>query len=106
MFHKFMKGIVCSRAWGSCEKDAVACKRSCLALCFHVLEPTDKLWIGLNDYKVKIYFEWSDGTPVTYTKWHLREPSTTNNRPENCVLIKGQVTLFNTYFTLIFKLTS
>ncbi|NWR44647.1 MRC1 protein, partial [Regulus satrapa] len=54
------------------------------------LEPTDKLWIGLNDRKVEMYFEWSDGTPVTYTKWHLGEPSTTNNRPEDCVLIKGQ----------------
>ncbi|XP_074013799.1 macrophage mannose receptor 1-like [Numenius arquata] len=51
---------------------------------------TDKLWIGLNDHKVQMYFEWSDGTPVTYTKWHLGEPSTTNNRPEDCVLIKGQ----------------
>ncbi|KGL73954.1 Macrophage mannose receptor 1, partial [Tinamus guttatus] len=53
-------------------------------------KPTDKLWIGLNDNKVQMYFEWSDGTPVTYTKWHLGEPSTTNNRPEDCVLIKGQ----------------
>uniref|UniRef100_A0A8C3N3X0 Uncharacterized protein n=1 Tax=Geospiza parvula TaxID=87175 RepID=A0A8C3N3X0_GEOPR len=53
-------------------------------------KPTDKLWIGLNDHKVQMYFEWSDGTPVTYTKWHLGEPSTTNNRPEDCVLIKGQ----------------
>uniref|UniRef100_A0A8C0V6F1 Macrophage mannose receptor 1-like n=1 Tax=Cyanistes caeruleus TaxID=156563 RepID=A0A8C0V6F1_CYACU len=53
-------------------------------------KPTDKLWIGLNDRKVQMYFEWSDGTPVTYTKWHLGQPSTTNNRPEDCVLIKGQ----------------
>ncbi|XP_009084563.3 macrophage mannose receptor 1-like isoform X1 [Serinus canaria] len=53
-------------------------------------KPTDKLWIGLNDHKVQMYFEWSDGTPVTYTRWHLGEPSTTNNRPEDCVLIKGQ----------------
>ncbi|NXW69030.1 MRC1 protein, partial [Hirundo rustica] len=57
---------------------------------FPSLEPTDKLWIGLNDRKVQMYFEWSDGTPVTYTKWDLGEPSTTNNRPEDCVLIKGQ----------------
>ncbi|NWR94085.1 MRC1 protein, partial [Furnarius figulus] len=59
-------------------------------LCFYPLEPTDKLWIGLNDHKVQMYFEWSDGTLVTYTKWHLGEPSTTNNMPEDCVLIKGQ----------------
>ncbi|XP_050184740.1 macrophage mannose receptor 1-like isoform X1 [Myiozetetes cayanensis] len=53
-------------------------------------KPTDKLWIGLNDRKVQMYFEWTDGSPVTYTKWHLGEPSTTSNRPEDCVLIKGQ----------------
>uniref|UniRef100_A0A8C5T5E2 Mannose receptor C-type 1 n=1 Tax=Malurus cyaneus samueli TaxID=2593467 RepID=A0A8C5T5E2_9PASS len=53
-------------------------------------KPTDKLWIGLNDRKVQMYFEWSDGSPVTFTKWHLGEPSSTNNRPEHCVLIKGQ----------------
>nr|XP_009671984.1 PREDICTED: macrophage mannose receptor 1-like [Struthio camelus australis] len=53
-------------------------------------KPTDKLWIGLNDHKIQMYFEWSDGTPVTYTKWQLGEPSSTNNRPEDCVLIKGQ----------------
>ncbi|KFQ22539.1 Macrophage mannose receptor 1, partial [Mesitornis unicolor] len=53
-------------------------------------KPADKLWIGLNDHKVQMYFEWSDGTAVTYTKWHRGEPSTTNNRPEDCVLMKGQ----------------
>uniref|UniRef100_A0A8C2SYK8 Macrophage mannose receptor 1-like n=1 Tax=Coturnix japonica TaxID=93934 RepID=A0A8C2SYK8_COTJA len=53
-------------------------------------KPTDKLWIGLNDHKFQMFFEWSDGTPVTYTKWHLGEPSSTNNRPEDCVMIKGQ----------------
>ncbi|XP_031470280.1 macrophage mannose receptor 1-like [Phasianus colchicus] len=53
-------------------------------------KPTDKLWIGLNDHKLQMFFEWSDGTPVTYTRWHLGEPSSTNNRPEDCVMIKGQ----------------
>ncbi|OXB84687.1 UNVERIFIED_CONTAM: hypothetical protein H355_001164 [Colinus virginianus] len=53
-------------------------------------KPTDKLWIGLNDHKVQMFFEWSDGMPVTYTKWHLGEPSSTNSRPEDCVMIKGQ----------------
>ncbi|NXO00786.1 MRC1 protein, partial [Rhinopomastus cyanomelas] len=59
-------------------------------LCFCALEPTEKVWIGLNDHKVCMYFEWSDGTAVTYTKWHMGEPSTTNSRPEDCVLMQGQ----------------
>ncbi|KFW86143.1 Macrophage mannose receptor 1, partial [Manacus vitellinus] len=72
------------------EEHSFVVSRLGYILCFHRLEPTDKLWIGLNDRKVQMYFEWTDGTPVTYTKWHLGEPSTTNNRPEDCVLIKGQ----------------
>ncbi|NXN35615.1 MRC1 protein, partial [Rhinoptilus africanus] len=74
----------------SLEEHSFIVSRLGYILYFHVLEKTDNLWIGLNDHKVQMYFEWSDGTPVTYTKWHLGEPSTTNNRPEDCVLIKGQ----------------
>ncbi|NXE05182.1 MRC1 protein, partial [Lophotis ruficrista] len=74
----------------SLEEHSFIVSRLGYILCFHTLEPADKLWIGLNDHKVQMYFEWSDGTPVTYAKWHLGEPSTTNNKPEDCVLIKGQ----------------
>lgn len=103
MLHKFLKGILCTKLNGwFYERGGVPKEVSCL---FPSLEPTDKLWIGLNDRKVPMYFEWSDGTPVTYTKWHLGEPSTTNNRPEDCVLIKGQVTLLNTYRISILRLT-
>ncbi|XP_006119560.2 macrophage mannose receptor 1-like isoform X1 [Pelodiscus sinensis] len=52
--------------------------------------PTDELWIGLNDLKVQMYFEWSDGTPVTYTRWLRGEPTHANNRQEDCVVMKGQ----------------
>ncbi|KAM4705171.1 macrophage mannose receptor 1 [Rhinophrynus dorsalis] len=50
------------------------------------LGQTDKVWIGLNDLKVQMYFEWSDGTPVTYTVWLTGEPSHRNNRQEDCVV--------------------
>ncbi|XP_054027247.1 macrophage mannose receptor 1 [Dryobates pubescens] len=53
-------------------------------------KPTDKLWIGLHDQRVPMYFEWSDGSPVTYTKWQLGEPSSTQSRPEGCVLLRGK----------------
>lgn len=55
------------------------------------LEPDDELWIGLNDIKIQMYFEWSDGTPVTFTKWLRGEPSHENNRQEDCVVMKGKV---------------
>lgn len=55
------------------------------------LEPNDELWIGLNDLKIQMYFEWSDGTPVTFTKWLRGEPSHENNRQEDCVVMKGKV---------------
>ncbi|XP_053569949.1 macrophage mannose receptor 1 isoform X2 [Bombina bombina] len=46
---------------------------------------TSQVWIGLNDLKVQMYFEWSDGTPVTYATWISGEPSHRNNRQEDCV---------------------
>ncbi|XP_011362718.1 macrophage mannose receptor 1 [Pteropus vampyrus] len=53
-------------------------------------EPNDELWIGLNDIKIQMYFEWSDGTPVTFTKWLRGEPSHENNRQEDCTVMKGK----------------
>ncbi|XP_074840934.1 macrophage mannose receptor 1-like [Carettochelys insculpta] len=53
-------------------------------------KPTDELWIGLNDLKIQMYFEWSDGSPVTYTRWLREEPSQTSNRQEDCVVMKGE----------------
>lgn len=60
----------------------------CFSSC---VEPHDELWIGLNDIKVQMFFEWSDGTPVTFTKWLRGEPSHENNRQEDCVVMKGKV---------------
>ncbi|XP_019388002.1 PREDICTED: macrophage mannose receptor 1-like [Crocodylus porosus] len=53
-------------------------------------ESTDVLWIGLNDLKIQMYFEWCDGTPVTYAKWLQREPSHINHKQEDCVVMKGE----------------
>ncbi|KAG8515944.1 Macrophage mannose receptor 1 [Galemys pyrenaicus] len=53
-------------------------------------EPNDELWIGLNDLKIQMYFEWSDGTPVAFTKWLRGEPSHENNRQEDCTVMKGK----------------
>uniref|UniRef100_A0A672TQU4 Mannose receptor C-type 1 n=1 Tax=Strigops habroptila TaxID=2489341 RepID=A0A672TQU4_STRHB len=52
-------------------------------------KPDDELWIGLNDLRVQMYFEWSDGTPVTYTKWHHGEPTHTLNEAD-CIVMKGE----------------
>ncbi|KAK4828116.1 hypothetical protein QYF61_023914 [Mycteria americana] len=55
-------------------------------------KPDDELWIGLNDFRVQMYFEWSDGTPVTYTKWHHGEPTHTRNKAD-CIVMKGEISL-------------
>ncbi|NXL50685.1 MRC1 protein, partial [Podilymbus podiceps] len=52
-------------------------------------KPDDELWIGLNDFRVQMYFEWSDGTAVTYTKWHRGEPTHTRNKAD-CIVMKGE----------------
>ncbi|KAM8810847.1 macrophage mannose receptor 1-like [Eudromia elegans] len=53
------------------------------------MEPTEELWLGLNDLKVHFYFEWSDGTPVTFTTWQRGHPTYPSGL-ENCVVMKGQ----------------
>lgn len=52
--------------------------------------PTDVLWIGLNDQKSQMLFEWSDRSPVTFTNWLSDEPSHATNLQEDCVLIRGK----------------
>ncbi|XP_064018396.1 macrophage mannose receptor 1 isoform X1 [Pogoniulus pusillus] len=53
-------------------------------------QAADELWIGLNDLKVELYFEWSDRTPVTYARWLRGEPTHASNRQEDCVVMKGK----------------
>ncbi|KAM6281329.1 macrophage mannose receptor 1-like [Porphyrio hochstetteri] len=50
----------------------------------------DELWIGLNDINTQMYFEWSDRTPVTYTKWLPGEPTHVINGQEDCVIMAGE----------------
>ncbi|NWV65628.1 MRC1 protein, partial [Malurus elegans] len=52
-------------------------------------KPTDELWLGLNDLKAQFYFEWSDGTPVTFTTWQRRHP-TYRSHLDDCTAMKGQ----------------
>ncbi|KAL4001160.1 hepatocyte growth factor activator [Sarotherodon galilaeus] len=52
--------------------------------------PTDVLWIGMNDQKNQMLFEWSDHSHVTYTQWQSDEPSHLTSFQEDCVLIQGK----------------
>ncbi|XP_047424697.1 macrophage mannose receptor 1 [Mugil cephalus] len=52
--------------------------------------PTDVLWIGLNDQRNQMLFEWSDHSHVTFTQWQSDEPSHASNFQEDCVLIRGK----------------
>lgn len=53
--------------------------------------PTDVLWIGLNDRRNQMLFEWSDNSHVTLTQWDVDEPSHATNLQEDCVHIRGKV---------------
>lgn len=53
--------------------------------------PTDVLWIGLNDRRNQMLFEWSDNSHVTFTQWDVDEPSHATNLQEDCVHIRGKV---------------
>jgi len=41
-------------------------------------------WIGLNDRRIEKHMVWSDGTPLDYSNWDLKEPND-NVGLENCV---------------------
>uniref|UniRef100_A0AAZ3NZT0 Mannose receptor, C type 1b n=1 Tax=Oncorhynchus tshawytscha TaxID=74940 RepID=A0AAZ3NZT0_ONCTS len=45
----------------------------------------DELWIGMNDVKMPLLFEWSDQSPVTFTRWEEAMPM-----EGNCVLVRGE----------------
>uniref|UniRef100_A0A3P9KK49 Macrophage mannose receptor 1 n=1 Tax=Oryzias latipes TaxID=8090 RepID=A0A3P9KK49_ORYLA len=51
---------------------------------------TDMLWIGFNDQRNQLLFEWSDHSQVTFTQWDTGEPSHIINHQEDCVLIRGK----------------
>ncbi|KAM9712648.1 macrophage mannose receptor 1 isoform 1-T1 [Menidia menidia] len=53
-------------------------------------KPTDVLWIGLNDQRNQMLFEWSDHSRVTFAYWQSDEPSHTSSHQEDCVLIRGK----------------
>ncbi|XP_041817070.1 macrophage mannose receptor 1 [Chelmon rostratus] len=52
--------------------------------------PTDVLWVGLNDQRNQMLFEWSDHSQVTFAQWQTGEPSHATNHQEDCVLIRGK----------------
>ncbi|XP_071789139.1 uncharacterized protein [Asterias amurensis] len=52
-----------------------------------------RYWIGLNDKKTEMLYEWSDGTPVTYTNWYAHEPNDANG--EDCVEIYTDIGYWN-----------
>ncbi|KAI4903512.1 hypothetical protein NFI96_027557 [Prochilodus magdalenae] len=51
---------------------------------------TDELWIGLNDLKTAMLFEWSDHSSVPIALWDVNEPSHNVALKEDCVLMRGQ----------------
>ncbi|XP_066483946.1 macrophage mannose receptor 1 [Tiliqua scincoides] len=60
--------------------------------------PDDQLWIGLNDQKTQMYFEWSDGTQVRFTKWQRGEPQYIADVQKDCVLMSGENGYWADYF--------
>ncbi|XP_043546328.1 macrophage mannose receptor 1 [Chiloscyllium plagiosum] len=51
----------------------------------------DELWLGMNDLKTQMLFEWTDGSPVTFTAWLHNEPSHFDNKREDCVVMRTKI---------------
>ncbi|XP_072364675.1 macrophage mannose receptor 1 [Scyliorhinus torazame] len=52
---------------------------------------TDELWLGMSDLKMQMLFEWTDGSPVTFTAWLHNEPSHFDNKREDCVVMRTKI---------------
>ncbi|XP_072544233.1 macrophage mannose receptor 1-like [Salminus brasiliensis] len=51
---------------------------------------TDELWIGFNDLKTSMLFEWSDDSHVPFALWDKNEPSHNADPKEHCVSMRGE----------------
>ncbi|NP_001410655.1 macrophage mannose receptor 1b precursor [Danio rerio] len=51
---------------------------------------TDQLWIGFNDRKTQMLFEWSDQSSVPFASWEVGEPTHSAQHAEDCVLMRGE----------------
>lgn len=49
----------------------------------HMIDPG--LWIGANDRSKEGHFEWSDGSPFSYTNWQSGRPM--NSEGNDCVML-------------------
>ena len=54
----------------------------------------EHFWIGFNDKRIEGKFEWSDGSPATYTDWNWREPNNWG-RGEDCAELGGHRNKWN-----------
>ncbi|XP_061442124.1 macrophage mannose receptor 1-like [Rhineura floridana] len=61
-------------------------------------KPTDLLWIGLNDQKTPMYYEWSDGTTVRFTTWQQGKPAHIKDVQNDCVIMNGESGYWSDYF--------
>ena len=49
----------------------------------------ENFWIGGNDRKREGHFQWSDGSPFSFTRWYTKEPNNKGSRgDEDCVNLK------------------
>ncbi|XP_045415037.1 secretory phospholipase A2 receptor [Lemur catta] len=48
-------------------------------------ENVSETWIGLSSNKIPVSFEWSTGSSVIFTNWHMLEPQISPNRSQLCV---------------------
>ncbi|XP_077347035.1 macrophage mannose receptor 1-like [Lithobates pipiens] len=92
-YYLYKEAKVWQDAMSSCRKDEGDLaslhnvEESSFANANFVFEGGKNVWLGLNDLKTENLFEWSDGTPVTYTVWQRGEPSHMDNRKEDCVAL-------------------
>ena len=58
------------------------------------IRSSNTIWIGLNELRAAGVYEWSDGSPVMFTRWGSYQPDNKRGTtPEKCVEFSVWVTI-------------
>ncbi|KAK7097065.1 lymphocyte antigen 75-like [Littorina saxatilis] len=55
-------------------------------------------WVGLNDVHESYFYQWNDGSEVTYTNWDLNMPVTDPTQEQHCVALNNNTGGWRTVF--------
>ncbi|XP_076467662.1 uncharacterized protein LOC143298664 [Babylonia areolata] len=56
------------------------------------------VWLGLNDIQESYFYQWNDGSEVTFTNWDVGMPVSSPSQEQHCVALNNQTGGWRTVF--------